>query len=100
MVILPFSVSIAKTTYTYKLVVSSAVPDDNYEPWVYPNADKLYYFHIELSPTPTNVIGTIGNFTVTLQNAKFSDGSTKNTNMHENVDFLVKYDDVIQFQSS
>ena len=84
-----------KTTYTYKLVVSSAVPNNNYESWVYPNADNLYYFHIELSPFPSG-LGPKGKFTVKLQNAKFSDGKTQ-MDVGENVDFLVKYDDVIQF---
>jgi hypothetical protein len=82
----------AKVTYTYKLVKTSVVPYNN-EQYVYPNANNYYTFKIELSPTPSGFAK--GKFKVVLENAKFPDGTTIKENLHENVQFSVIYDDIL-----
>jgi len=90
-VLMAIFMSTAKNTYTYKLVKSSNVPDAS-NLYVYPNASNLYYFKILLD----NYNGFAkGKFTIELENAKFTDGTTKLENLYEGYPFQVVYDDVL-----
>ncbi|MCL2652158.1 MAG: hypothetical protein FWD60_14190, partial [Candidatus Azobacteroides sp.] len=84
--------SVAKTTYTYKLVRTDFYSK---EPYVYPNKNGTYYFTIVLNPTPPNGTSGIGNYNLTVENGKFQyTGNNAWNGVAEGANIEVIFDDV------
>lgn len=80
----------ANDTYTYNLVKPN---NKTIEEYVYPAMAKYYDYTIQLSPIQDG--SGKGLFEVTLTNGKFSDdGTSKKTNVGENITFGVTWNDV------
>lgn len=87
--LMPLCVSTAKNIYTYKLVKPNGEPAEKY---VYPNTTNLYGYKIQLTPNPSG--SNKGSFEVTLENGKFSDGTSIRKNVPENEIFTVTWNDI------
>lgn len=94
--LISFGVSVAKTTYTYSLVITQGLPSND-KPYVYPNKNNVYYYEIELNPAPPNGSFAIGNFTVTIENGTIQNVSNP---VPENTEFSVMFNDVPNQQGS
>lgn len=85
---LSFSFLTAKTTYTYTLVNSVKELDGN---WVYPKASNLYEYYVSLTPDYNGQAP--GEFTISLENGKSSEGKTE-WKVYSNERFYVIWDDI------
>lgn len=74
--------------YSYKLIKLN----DEAGKYVYPNATGLYGYKIQLGTNPSGF--NKGLFEVTLENGKFSDGTSIRKNVPENEIFTVTWNDI------